>query len=218
MEDRELLLIKLALASLARGNAPTIHSLDWSQGPGVSSNCKMDERPSSQVGTVFHTFSVLYHLQAWFTGCQARRTVSAVFFLRGRSEGVLNLPHVIGAVTWGIKSTVCEAQYNKPDPRTRPPEWLYVSTLVQSWVLQWDHTARFTWHPGINQTISFLERLVAYTWHTREHILACSTWAQNKPQTFPFAGLLRPLPTSRRPWSQIALDFMTGLLLLQEIW
>lgn len=162
----------------------------------------MDERPSSQVGTVFHPFSVLYHLQAWLTRCQARRTVSAVFFLRRRSEGVLNLPHVIRAVTWGIKSTVCEAQCNKPDPRTRPPEWLYVSTLVQSWVLQWDHTARFTWHPGISQSISFLERLVAYTWHTREHILACSTWAQNKAQTFPFAGLLRPLPT----WTTMVSD------------
>lgn len=33
----------------------------------------------------------------------------------------------------------------------------------------------------------------------------------NKAPNLPPAGLLRPLPVSRRPWSHIALDFVTGL-------
>uniref|UniRef100_A0A3B5AAW4 Integrase catalytic domain-containing protein n=1 Tax=Stegastes partitus TaxID=144197 RepID=A0A3B5AAW4_9TELE len=46
---------------------------------------------------------------------------------------------------------------------------------------------------------------------TREYISACSVCACNKTSTQPSAGLLHPLPVPRRPWSHIALDFVTGL-------
>lgn len=46
---------------------------------------------------------------------------------------------------------------------------------------------------------------------THEYVTACLVCAQNKvPNTRP-AGLIRPLPTPKRPWSHIALDFVTGL-------
>ncbi|XP_041918478.1 uncharacterized protein LOC121682410 [Alosa sapidissima] len=40
---------------------------------------------------------------------------------------------------------------------------------------------------------------------------ACPTCAQNKPSNQPPAGLLQPLLVPKRPWSHIALDFVTGL-------
>ncbi len=40
---------------------------------------------------------------------------------------------------------------------------------------------------------------------------ACSVCAQNKTSNKPPIGLLRPLPIPTRPWSHIALDFVTGL-------
>lgn len=44
---------------------------------------------------------------------------------------------------------------------------------------------------------------------TRKFVGACSVCARNKTPHQPSAGLLQPLPV--RPWSDIALDFVTGL-------
>uniref|UniRef100_A0A3P8ZAS7 Gypsy retrotransposon integrase-like protein 1 n=1 Tax=Esox lucius TaxID=8010 RepID=A0A3P8ZAS7_ESOLU len=46
---------------------------------------------------------------------------------------------------------------------------------------------------------------------TRQYVAACPTCSRNKGSNRPSAGLLRPLPTPRRPWSHLALDFVTGL-------
>ena len=40
---------------------------------------------------------------------------------------------------------------------------------------------------------------------------ACDTCARSKTGNQPAAGLLRPLPIPHRPWSHIAVDFVTGL-------
>lgn len=44
-----------------------------------------------------------------------------------------------------------------------------------------------------------------------EYVAACPVCARNKTPCHRPAGLLRPLPVPRRPWSDIALDFVTGL-------
>lgn len=44
-----------------------------------------------------------------------------------------------------------------------------------------------------------------------EYLAACPTCSRNKASHRPPAGLLRPLPVPHRPWSNIALDFVTGL-------
>ncbi|XP_023817648.1 uncharacterized protein LOC110013547 isoform X3 [Oryzias latipes] len=45
----------------------------------------------------------------------------------------------------------------------------------------------------------------------REYIAACTTCARSKTSHSPPSGLLHPLPTPSRPWSHIAVDFVTGL-------
>lgn len=42
-------------------------------------------------------------------------------------------------------------------------------------------------------------------------VTLCAAYAQIKSSNSPLAGILRPLPTPSRPWSHIAMDFVTGL-------
>ena len=49
----------------------------------------------------------------------------------------------------------------------------------------------------------------------REYIEACSVCTQNKTSSRARMGLLHPLPIPSRPWSDIAIDFVTGLLVSQ---
>ena len=44
-----------------------------------------------------------------------------------------------------------------------------------------------------------------------EYVAACPECARNKASRRPPAGFLHPLPVPHRPWSDISLDFVTGL-------
>ncbi|KAJ8402920.1 hypothetical protein AAFF_G00362340 [Aldrovandia affinis] len=81
-------------------------------------------------------------------------------------------------------------------------------------VLQWGHSSRLTGHPGAYRTHDFLGR--RFWWRgmerdVREFVAACTICARNKVSQLAPSGLLRPLPVPHRPWSHIALDFVTGL-------
>lgn len=45
----------------------------------------------------------------------------------------------------------------------------------------------------------------------RTFVAACTVCAHDKASHQPPAGLLQPLPIPPRPWSHIAVDFITGL-------
>lgn len=121
---------------------------------------------------------------------------------------------VVGVLTWQIRDIVKEAQRLHPDPGSGPPNCLFVPDPVRSQVLQWAHTSRFANHPGTNRNLSLLKRY--FWWPTmekdnREFVAACTTCTRNKVSHQSPAGLLQPLPIPSRPWSHIALDFVTGL-------
>ena len=66
----------------------------------------------------------------------------------------------------------------------------------------------------MNRTLSLLKR--HFWWPSaeadvREYVAACSICAQNKASHQAPSGLLQPLPVPSRPWSHVALDFVTGL-------
>ncbi|KAL3969834.1 glutaminyl-tRNA synthetase [Sarotherodon galilaeus] len=129
-------------------------------------------------------------------------------------EPILPATCAIGAITWDIESAIREAQRAEPDPGGGPAGRLFVPSATRSQVLHWAHTARFTCHPGVHRMITFLQRY--FWWPTlsrdvREYVSACSTCARSKLGHQPPAGLLQPLPTPSRPWSHIAVDFVTGL-------
>ncbi|KAK7922179.1 hypothetical protein WMY93_009081 [Mugilogobius chulae] len=121
---------------------------------------------------------------------------------------------LLGAVGWEIERVVQEAQRTQPDPGNGPPGCLFVPDSVRSKVLQWGHNSKLTCHPGFNRTLAFLRQ--RFWWpsmsqDTRSFVSACSVCARSKSSHLPPAGLLHPLPIPSRPWSHIAVDFVTGL-------
>uniref|UniRef100_A0A3P9KS66 Gypsy retrotransposon integrase-like protein 1 n=1 Tax=Oryzias latipes TaxID=8090 RepID=A0A3P9KS66_ORYLA len=69
-------------------------------------------------------------------------------------------------------------------------------------------------HGGIHRTLKLLQR--RFFWPSmnrdvREFVAACDVCARSKSSNSPPAGLLHPLPVPQRPWSHLAMDFVTGL-------
>uniref|UniRef100_A0A3P9MMP6 Gypsy retrotransposon integrase-like protein 1 n=1 Tax=Oryzias latipes TaxID=8090 RepID=A0A3P9MMP6_ORYLA len=121
---------------------------------------------------------------------------------------------VVGNLTWDIETRVLQAQDEEPDHPPPPANTLYVPSSLRSDVLVWGHTSRVSCHGGVQRTLSLIKR--RFFWPTlerdvREFIAACDICARSKSSNLPPAGLFHPLPIATRPWSHIALDFVTGL-------
>uniref|UniRef100_A0A3B3RIC6 Gypsy retrotransposon integrase-like protein 1 n=1 Tax=Paramormyrops kingsleyae TaxID=1676925 RepID=A0A3B3RIC6_9TELE len=120
----------------------------------------------------------------------------------------------IGAVAWGIEEAVQAVQRFFRPPAGGPPNRLYVPKFLRSRTLQWGHASLLACHPGVRGTVALLKQ--RFWWPTmlrdvRSYIAACQVCARNKTPSRSPAGLLQPLPVPRRPWSHIAVDFVTGL-------
>uniref|UniRef100_A0A3B3IH81 Gypsy retrotransposon integrase-like protein 1 n=1 Tax=Oryzias latipes TaxID=8090 RepID=A0A3B3IH81_ORYLA len=120
----------------------------------------------------------------------------------------------IGTLTWEIENKIQQAQGEIPNHVTCPPGTLYVPDSLRSEVLTWGHASRIACHGGVHRTINLLRR--RFFWPSlekdvREYVAACTICARSKNSNSPPSGLLQPLPIPSRPWSHIALDFVTGL-------
>uniref|UniRef100_A0A8K9UVC8 Gypsy retrotransposon integrase-like protein 1 n=1 Tax=Oncorhynchus mykiss TaxID=8022 RepID=A0A8K9UVC8_ONCMY len=129
-------------------------------------------------------------------------------------EGILPEGRVVGLTVWGIERQVKQALTHTPSPRACPRNLLFVPVPTRLAILQWAHSAKLAGHPGVRGTLASIRQ--RFWWPTREHdtrrfVAACSVCAQTKSGNSPPAGRLRPLPIPSRPWSHIALDFVTGL-------
>ena len=129
-------------------------------------------------------------------------------------DSILPPTCVVASLVWKIESLVTQAQAHQTDPGTGPPGRLFVPDAVRLDVLQWGNSSRLACHRGINRTLAFLHH--RFWWptmdrDTRSFVAACATCARNKTSNKPRSGLLRPLSIPSRPWSNIALDFVTGL-------
>uniref|UniRef100_A0A1A8FIG4 Gypsy retrotransposon integrase-like protein 1 n=1 Tax=Nothobranchius korthausae TaxID=1143690 RepID=A0A1A8FIG4_9TELE len=121
---------------------------------------------------------------------------------------------VVGSLTWDIRDKVLQAQKSDPGPGNVPHDLLFVPNQVRGSVIHWAHTGRFSMHPGVGRTVALIRRM--FWWPTlykdvKDYIAACHICARGKISNQPPAGLLQPLPIPSRPWSHIALDFVTGL-------
>lgn len=123
-------------------------------------------------------------------------------------------PRLVGAMHWEIERIVRDAQRSQPDPGNGPQGCLFVPDSARSNVLQWAHCSKLTCHPGISRTLAFIKQ--RFWWpsmsqDTRAFVSSCSVCARSKSSNQQPAGLLHPLPVPKRPWSHIAVDFVTGL-------
>ncbi|KAG1938716.1 retrotransposable element [Pimephales promelas] len=129
-------------------------------------------------------------------------------------EEIIPPGRVVGAAIWGIERQVKRALSHAVTPRDCPRGSLFVPVPTRLAVLQWGHSSKLSAHPGVRGTIALIRQ--RFWWPTLVHdarrfIASCSVCAQTKAGNSPPAGLLRPLPVPTRPWSHIALDFITGL-------
>ncbi|KAI7790520.1 Pol polyprotein [Triplophysa rosa] len=129
-------------------------------------------------------------------------------------DPILLEERVVGSLAWEIERRVEEAGRRVQMPGKCLAGHLFVPVSLRSEVLQWCHSSRLVGHPGIKGILASVSQ--RFWWPSasndvRQFVLACPVCAQSKTARHPPAGLLRPLPTPSRPWSHIALDFVTGL-------
>uniref|UniRef100_A0A8C1LRZ5 Gypsy retrotransposon integrase-like protein 1 n=1 Tax=Cyprinus carpio TaxID=7962 RepID=A0A8C1LRZ5_CYPCA len=127
---------------------------------------------------------------------------------------ILPPDRVVAMVTWGVESRVRSALRNVTVPAGCPESLLFVPESVRTSVLQWGHSSMLACHPGATRTCSLIKQ--RFWWPSmardaRQFVSACPVCAAGKGSNRPPAGLLQPLPVPSRPWSHIAMDFVTGL-------
>ena len=126
-------------------------------------------------------------------------------------EYILPRASLVVPVRWDIEETIHQAQTSDPTPTACPPSKVYVPESVRSRLLSMVHASLTS---GIRRTRSLLEG--TYWWPSlatdvTRFVSACTVCAQAKtPRQLP-AGLLEQLPIPHRPWSHIAVDFVTDL-------
>ncbi|KAL0173541.1 hypothetical protein M9458_029509, partial [Cirrhinus mrigala] len=91
---------------------------------------------------------------------------------------------------------------------------LHIPQALRERVLQLVHCNPSSDHPGITATLQLLSN--KFWWPTLRsdtvnYIRNCETCCIIKPSKQLPAGLLQPLPIPQRPWSHIAIDFVTDL-------
>ncbi len=129
-------------------------------------------------------------------------------------ELILPSSIILAPIQWDIMTEIAEAQNADPSPAETPPNLTYVPQVLRQRVLKLVHSAPSSGHPGIAATIQLLNN--RFWWpsiptDTITYIKNCETCNISKsPHQLP-AGLLHPLPIPQRPWSHIAIDFVTDL-------
>ena len=129
-------------------------------------------------------------------------------------QAILPLNRVVGVVTWPIQKEVKQANGGAPSPSGCPNNRLFVPAELWPQVIHWAHTSLLSCHPGVKRTMYVISR--RFWWpamesEVGEYIEACLVCARNEMSSQARTGLLQPLPIPSRPWSDISLDFVTGL-------
>ena len=120
----------------------------------------------------------------------------------------------ISSIRWQIDEEIEKALTNIQVPSQCPPGKLYVPKPFRTQLITWAHSSLTSGHPGESRTRQLLVH--RYWWESmtqdiHSFVSSCSICAQCKtPKTLP-AGKLMPLPIPNRPWSHIAVDFITDL-------
>uniref|UniRef100_A0A8C1MA50 Gypsy retrotransposon integrase-like protein 1 n=2 Tax=Cyprinus carpio TaxID=7962 RepID=A0A8C1MA50_CYPCA len=133
-------------------------------------------------------------------------------------ERILPFHVVVAPIQWDIMTLIEQHNSQEAPPATCPPDKTYVPAPYRDQVLDHIHCLPASGHPGITATLHLLKN--RFWWETInpdtiKFIQNCQTCNMHKtPRQLP-AGLLQPLPIPQRPWSHLAIDFITDLPLSQ---
>lgn len=129
-------------------------------------------------------------------------------------ETILTPDLIVAPVQWDIETEIEQINSRSEIPSAYPPNKVFVPEILRNQVLEHVHSLPSSGHPGITATIQLLRN--RFWWSSLpqdtitfiRHCRVCNT--QKSPRQLP-AGLLQPLPIPQRPWSHIAIDFLTDL-------
>ncbi|KAG1934122.1 retrotransposable element [Pimephales promelas] len=130
------------------------------------------------------------------------------------SEPILPSAVIVAPIQWDIMTEISAAQQEEQPPSDCPPDRTYVPTSLRTRVLEWVHNTPSSGHPGITATTHLV--INRFWWSTLQadvisfvkQCIACNISKSSHQRP---AGLLQPLPVPQRPWSHIAIDFVTDL-------
>ncbi|KAL0192334.1 hypothetical protein M9458_010630, partial [Cirrhinus mrigala] len=210
--NRELLAIKLALEEwrhwLEGAKHPFTVLTDHKNLEYLRSAKMLNHRQArwALFFTRFH-FQVTYRPGSQNTKADALSRIHEPDISTNSSETILPTSMIVAPVTWDIMTEISEAQTQDPTPANCPDNLTYVPLNLRPRVLaevilelRLPFTCSTTGSGGL-----------PYAQIPYNFIKNCSICNTNKvPRRLP-AGLLQPLPVPQRPWSHIAVDFITDL-------
>ncbi len=132
----------------------------------------------------------------------------------GICDNILPTKLLVAPVQWDIMTEIEQMNQQIQPPTECPANLTFVPEPLRQRVLTQVHYTPSSGHPGITATEHLLRN--RFWWptlsaDTTQFIKQCNTCISSKtPRQLP-AGLLKPLPTPQRPWSHIAIDFITDL-------
>uniref|UniRef100_A0A4W5K794 Gypsy retrotransposon integrase-like protein 1 n=1 Tax=Hucho hucho TaxID=62062 RepID=A0A4W5K794_9TELE len=121
---------------------------------------------------------------------------------------------IVAPIQWDIMTELTQANSQKTPPPECPPNKTFVPRDLCQKVLQQVHSVLSSGHPGIAATVHLLQN--SFWWPTLradtiKFINECTTCNTSKHLRQLPSGLLQPLPVPHRPWSHLAIDFITDL-------
>ncbi len=134
--------------------------------------------------------------------------------LNKNNESIISSTLVVAPVQWDILTEITEAQANDPIPPNCPNDRTYVPHNLRQRVLHLVHDSPSSGHPGITASLQLVSE--RFWWpslqtDTIAFVQRCPTCNMTKSSHQRPAGLLQPMPVPQRPWSHIAIDFVTDL-------
>ncbi len=167
--------------------------------------------------TLCHQIPLQDHLSSRLTKHQGRRTFTTLWIFRLESQSrthpsTLHHPRTHSVGHHGLRSLTLRT-LTLHQPRLHPISRMFPN-LYDNGSLVLVHSIPSSGHPGITATLQLMNN--RFWWpsiqtDTITFIKNCDVCNISKsPHQLP-AGLLQPLPIPQRPWSHIAIDFVTDL-------
>ncbi len=129
-------------------------------------------------------------------------------------ENIISPTVVVAPIQWDIITEIEQANSDQIIPPDCPKNKLFVPENLRNRTITLVHTALSLGHPGINATVQLLQNRFWWPNLRKDTIVLvnrCQVCNTQKPSRHLPAGLLHPLPIPERPWSHIAIDFITDL-------
>uniref|UniRef100_A0A3B3D3I6 Gypsy retrotransposon integrase-like protein 1 n=1 Tax=Oryzias melastigma TaxID=30732 RepID=A0A3B3D3I6_ORYME len=129
-------------------------------------------------------------------------------------ENIVPASLILAPIRWDIITELTDCNANNPPPPSCPADQIYVPPTHRQRVLHLVHDTPAAGHPGMMGTQTLVKN--SFWWPTMQSDVAqfvtnCATCQMSKsPRQLP-ASFLQPFPIPQRPWSHIAVDFITDL-------